>query len=150
MARNPAAKPNPAKVAQETADCFRLKLDGLSVREIAATLGMTSSTVQNRLQAAYDDLVLPVADEVRQIELARLDRWQKRLEDRLVDGEAPERIIPIGLKVQERRSRYLGLDAPERADVTVHEVSEQDVELAAMIREAKAKVAVDEQHLRGR
>lgn len=139
MARNPAASPNPAKVAQEQADAFRLKLDGLSVREIAAELDMPPSTVQDRLQAAYDDLVLPVADEVRQLELARLDRWQRKLEQRLDDGEAAERIIPVGLKVQERRSRYLGLDAPERQEIGVSSLAADDpatLDILARARQA--------------
>lgn len=141
MARNPASKPNPAKVAQQTADCFRLKLDGLSVREIAAELGLSSSTVQSRLQAAYDDLVLPAADEVRQIELARLDRWQRKLEQRLDDGEAAERIIPVGLKVQERRSRYLGLDAPEAAIITTSSLDADDPATLALLDRARQAAA---------
>lgn len=137
MARNPAAKPNPAKVAAEQAEAFKLKLDGYSVREIAEQMGLAKSTVQARLQAAYDELVLPVADEMRQIELARLDRWQRRLEERLEDGEAPERIIPIGLKVQERRSRYLGLDAPERQDINVTGLPAADPAVEALLNEAR-------------
>jgi AcrR family transcriptional regulator len=143
VASNPAAKPNPAQVAQEQHDCFRLKLDGLSVREIADELGLTKSTVQNRLQDAYDDLVLPVADEVRQIELARLDRWQRRLEQRLADGEAPERIVPIGLKVQERRARYLGLDAPERSEVTTTVLPAADPEVEQLLGEARSSAYED-------
>lgn len=137
MARNPAAQPNPAQVAKETHDCFKLKLDGCSVREIADELGLTKSTVQNRLQAAYDDLVLPVADEVRQIELARLDRWQRKLEQRIDDGEAAERIVPIGLKVQERRSKYLGLDAPERSEHTFPLLPVADDAVEQLLSEAR-------------
>lgn len=138
MARNPASKPNPATIADEQARAFRLKLDGLSVREIANHMGMARSTVQDRLDAAYDELVHPLAEEVRQLELARLDRWQKRLEDRLEDGEAPERIIPIGLKVLDRRAKYLGLDAPLRVDANVTETTQEDLAIQDLLSAAHA------------
>lgn len=75
MARNPAAKPNPAKTAQQQRDAFELKLKAYSVRAIAAELDMSPSTVQSHLQAACAELVLPVAHEARQIELERLNTY---------------------------------------------------------------------------
>lgn len=137
MARNPSAKPNPAKIATETAACLRLKLDGRGVREIGTILGMAPTTVQARLQAAYDDLVLPAADEVRQIELARLDRWQWRLEERITEGEDPVRVVPVGLQVQARRARLLGLDAPERQEMTVTELPQSDPAVDSLLSEAR-------------
>lgn len=128
------ARKGSAVVAQEQADCLRLKLDGLTVRETAAALGLPKSTVQERLDAAIAELVLPVAAEVRQIELMRLDRWQRRLEAAMVpcehDDEADDdtpaqpvcrqdipKVITTALRVQERRSKYLGLDVPERSEI---------------------------------
>lgn len=140
MARNPSAKPNPAKVAQEQHDAFQLKLKGLSVRAIAQELGMAPSTVQDRLRAAYDDLVLPAADEVRQLELARLDAWQVRLEERMEDGEDPVRVVPIGLKVQERRARLLGLDAPERQELTTTVLPAADTAVEQLLAEARNEI----------
>lgn len=137
-----------AQIADQAARCYQLRLKGRTIRAIATEVGIAKSTAQDRLDSHIRDLVLPLADEVRLLELDRLDSWAARLEDRLDDGEAPERLIPVALKVQERRARLMGLDAPERADVTVHEVSEQDVELAALIREAKAANAVTEAGLR--
>lgn len=148
MARNPAAKPNPARIADEQHRCFELKRKGMSVRAIAAELKMAPTTVQDRLQAAYDQLVLPIADEVRKLDLARLDAWLERLEERLDDGEDPVRVVPVGLKVLERRSRLMGADAPEKAEMTVHKVDAEDVELIEMLNEARARVAADEEALR--
>jgi DNA-binding transcriptional ArsR family regulator len=138
VARNPAAKPNPAQVAQEQADCFRLKLNGCSVREIAAELGMAASTVQNRLQAAYDDLVLPAADEVRQLELARLDSWHRKLEARLDEALEPEKVVPALLRCQERRSKYLGLDAPERQEITTTVLPAADDAVEVLLAQGRA------------
>lgn len=137
MARNPAAKPNPVKIADEQAEVLDLKRKGLTVRQIAAETGMARSTVQDRLDAAIAELVLPVADEVRQIELLRLDAWQKRLEERLDDGESPERLVPVALKVQERRSKYMGLDAPERAEIVNTTLPAADPAVDSLLAEAR-------------
>jgi uncharacterized protein YerC len=48
----------------------------------------------------------------------------------------------------ERRAKLLGLDAALKVDATVHEVTQQDIELQEMLREAKARVAAQEQALR--
>lgn len=138
MARNPAAKPNPAKVAEQQAEAFKLKLDGATVREIATAMGLPKSTVQDRLDAAYDDLVLPLADEARQLELARLDRWQWKLEQRLDDGEDPVRVVPVAVKVSESRRKLMGTDAPEKVEATVSSVPVDDA-TAAVLAAARAR-----------
>jgi predicted DNA-binding protein YlxM (UPF0122 family) len=123
MARNPASKPNPAKIADEQVKVLNLRRDGLSVREIAERTGIAKSTVQDRLDAALAELVLPLADDVRQLELLRLDTWQKRLEERLTDAEDPVRVVPVALAVQARRAKLLGLDAPTKVDAHVDHIS---------------------------
>lgn len=136
-----APKPSATTIAKEQADCLRLSLDGLVVREIADELGIPKSTVQDRLTAAMAELVLPAADEVRLKELARLDRWQRRLEQRLTDDEDPVRVVPVALKVQERRAKLLGLDAPDvTVDATAAVVSNdpQTLDILARAREATA------------
>jgi hypothetical protein len=40
------------------------------------------------------------------------------------------------LRVAERRARLNGLDAPVRADITVLQVDQRDLELAELMREA--------------
>lgn len=64
--------------------------------------------------------------------------------DRLVKIEAARN------QNSERRAKLLGLDAALKVDATVHEVTQQDIELQAMLREAKARVAAQEQALRDR
>lgn len=53
------------------------------------------------------------------------------------------------MKVEERRVKLLGVDAPERVEATVIEISQEDVALAELVREAQAAAAVAEQRLRG-
>jgi sRNA-binding carbon storage regulator CsrA len=52
------------------------------------------------------------------------------------------------VKVEKRRAKLLGVDAPEHVEVTVVEISQEDVALADLVREAAAAVA--EQQLRER
>lgn len=48
----------------------------------------------------------------------------------------------------ERRAKLTGIEAAIKVDATVHEVTQQDIELQEMVREAKARVAAQEQALR--
>jgi Tfp pilus assembly protein PilP len=52
-------------------------------------------------------------------------------------------------KVSESIRRLLGADMPVRVDATVTEVTQQDIELAELVREAKAKNAAEEAAIRG-
>lgn len=50
--------------------------------------------------------------------------------------------------IRESYRKLFGVDERAKIDVTVHEVSQQDLELQEMLREAKARVAAQEQTLR--
>ncbi|GAA4992565.1 hypothetical protein WHI96_08020 [Pseudonocardia tropica] len=52
-------------------------------------------------------------------------------------------------QLDEREAKLLGLDAPTKADVTVHKVDPQDLELAELINEAKAKNAAERERIEG-
>lgn len=149
MARNPNSLPNPARIADEQVKILDLKRTGMTIRAIGDLLKMPKSTVQERLDAAIAELVLPAADEVRKLDLERLDSWLKRLEDRLDQGEDPVRVVPIQLKVLERRAKLTGADAPVLVDATFTETTQQDIELQEMLAEAKAAQSVDEARIRG-
>lgn len=53
------------------------------------------------------------------------------------------------LKVQERASRLLGLDAPDRVEATVTQVTQADLELQELLREARAASALEQEELGG-
>lgn len=59
--------------------------------------------------------------------------------DRLIKIEDARR------RNNESQRRLLGLDAPTRVDAQVTEVTQQDIELQEMVRDAKAKVQLEEQ-----
>ena len=52
------------------------------------------------------------------------------------------------VKIRESYRRLFGLDRPVKVDATVHEVTQQDIELQEMLREAKAAMHAEEQQIR--
>lgn len=146
----PGASPNSAIRAEERVTAYELRLKGLTIRGVAARMGCSRSKVEALIREEIDARVIPVADEVRKFEVDRLDAWLSRLEERMDQGEDPVKLVSVAIKVSERRARLLGLDAPERADFTVHQVTAEDVALSQLISEAKARQATEEAELKGR
>jgi hypothetical protein len=143
---------NTATVAEEQVRCYELRLTGMSLDRIAKETRLSKGTVHNRIQAEIAARVLPLADEVRKMELDRLDRWLEKLDAQIQDDEAAGRVarnIEVAVKVAERRAKLLGIDAPEKVEATVHEVTQEDIALAELVREAQAAAAVTEARLRG-
>lgn len=81
----------------------------------------------------------------------RLDLCIERLHEQIQNDEAAHRLarnVEVLVKVEERRAKLLGVDAPERVEATVSEVTQEDLALAESVREAQAAAAVAEQQLR--
>lgn len=51
------------------------------------------------------------------------------------------------LRIRESYRKLYGADSPVKVDATVHEVTQQDVELQEMLRDAKAKMQIEEQQI---
>lgn len=112
------------KLTPETIECkeravkaVELRKNGLTFRSIAEQVGYNSP------QAAYDavkrllrETLREPADELRTLELERLDAmWQAHY---LAAQAGDVQAIGACMKLMERRARLLGLDAPEKKDVT--------------------------------
>lgn len=67
----------------------------------------------------------------------------------LLDDGPKLQAIQTLRQLDEREAKLLGLDAPTKADVTVHKVDPQDLELAELINEAKAKNAAERERIEG-
>lgn len=145
----PQTHPNKAKLGAEQSECLQLRLEGKSFRAIAEITGIALATVHARVEAAVALEVNPKAEQLRAIECERLDLYLARLNVRI--GKGDTHAIQTALRISERRSKLLGLDMPQRIEASVesHELTQQDIELQALIREAKAKNAATEAELRG-
>jgi hypothetical protein len=130
---------------EREARALELRKQGWTHREIGDGLGISESGARdicNRVLARLETASTETAEEVRRLELERLDGLEKKAAEVLMkqhvfvnsgrivyDGEA--RLIDDGptlsaidrlLKIQERRSKLLGLDAPEKHDLRLSDL----------------------------
>lgn len=91
-----------------TFQVLELRTTGLSIRKIAAELGIATSAVQAHLTRALTEIRSPPLEEVRELELQRLDEMLISIKDRMAMGDV--RALELALRIQERRARFLGLD----------------------------------------
>ena len=114
----------------ERLDAELERLNGLE-EEVRAVLTRRHITVSNGRVILHPETGEPMEDDGPVLQAT--DRLLKIEEARRRNGE--------------RRAKYTGIEASIKVDATVHEVTQQDIELQEMIREAKAKVQLEEQKL---
>lgn len=137
MASNPSARNNPARVAREQEWAYEHKLNGLSVRAIAARskadLGyeLSKTTVGERITQECADIVDPLKARHRQAELDRLDELDRRAQEVMdtvhykwvvvdedgtrekVEDDAPIlAAVDRRIKISESRRKLMGTDSP--------------------------------------
>ena len=96
---------------------LELRKAGVSYVDIANTLGYkTSSGAHNAVKKMLRRTVQEVADDVRRLEVARLDALILAIWSDAAKGDDSK--IDRVLKIMQRRADLLGLDAPKRQDVT--------------------------------
>ena len=114
---------------------------GMSYAEIGNAMGISESGAYGCVSRALKALKAQAtesAEEERDLELARLDKLLKIAEAAAESGDLAA--IDRVLRIQERRSKYLGLDAPVRSEAqvaiaaTVSLDGVSDVQLAALER----------------
>lgn len=102
-----------AHVHAECVKALDLRLTGMSYRAIAEALGVSDhSTIAQRVAIALKAIVKEPAEAVLKMELERLDVLQHGLWEKAREGDLMA--LDRALKIQDRRARYLGLDAPTK------------------------------------
>lgn len=104
---------------------------GLSYREIAKRLKCHHTTAYEHVVRALEDLkstTLVNADALRELEVQRLDRWEKSLQMGLKEPEGPNRakVVATLIKLAESRRKLLGLDAPQKVEMSGNLYSVRD------------------------
>lgn len=168
MADIPQNHANEAQLAEKKAEAYRLRLRGLTLRQAAAKLGVSHQTIANWSRAEADATVLPLANELRTQQLERLDQMRQSALEVLeryhvvvnqgrvveLDGTPIEDDAPVLaaidrlLKIEERRSKLMGLDAPVRSEIEAR-VEPKPATLIAKIEAAREAVARKEAELGG-
>lgn len=101
--------------AQSEERALDLRRTGASYREIATALNMSLGNAHKLVKRGLTRNLAKcneLADEIRTLELDRLDALQTYLWEKARRGNATA--IDRVLKIMERRARLLGLDKPER------------------------------------
>lgn len=107
------------RVTENRARAFELRKEGLSYRAIGKVMGVSLTTAFEYIQAELNDLrekTVEAAQDVRDMELQRCDEMMAGLWKKGAITGDPAIVMTV-LKVMERRSRLLGLDAPSKAEV---------------------------------
>lgn len=157
MGANGQSRTRPAVVAEQQAECYKLQLEGLSIRQIAKRLGLATGTVHRRINGQCDKVVPPLpptvpglAEQVRARHLEQIQAWLVKLNDQIDREVAVARNVEVGTRLLEREAKLLGIDAPQQVQATVTQVTQEDVALAELVAEAQAAAAVAEQRIRER
>lgn len=112
--RQPAAVPT-AEAMQRERDALELRRAGATYDAIADRLGYTNrGAAYKAVQRGLRRTIQEPADELRQLEVERLDRLLTAVWRSAMGGNlgAVDRV----LRVAERRARLLGLDAPTKIE----------------------------------
>jgi len=105
--------------AERRQKALELRKDGYDYRTIAKTLNTTVKTAYLDVQKCLAEIranTHETAEDVLELELKRLDIAQAALMPRVKDGDP--RAIDTLMRVQERRAKYLGLDAANKLEIT--------------------------------
>lgn len=127
-----AAKLTPSEHRQRLDDVLDMRFRGHSYGEIAKKYQVSVPTIYNWLHKHFQEQRAKI-DELRDFELARLDRLLRAHWDTAIagDGEATDRV----LRILDRRFRILGVEAPKKID------------LRAMIMAIAAEEGVDPEEM---
>jgi DNA-binding CsgD family transcriptional regulator len=97
---------------------LELRKQGLTFAAIGARLGITEQGAHQAGKRALEKLgavTKDEAEELRRLEIERLDALQEGLWPKAAQGSVPA--VQTVLKLMERRARLLGLDAPQKLAV---------------------------------
>lgn len=156
--------------ARRDAQAAELRAQGRTYQQITDELGYADRGNAHRaVRRALRDIVKGPAEKLIQQEAERLDTlYEEALavlerdhltvsHGRIICGDDGQPIPDDGpklaaidrlVKIRESYRRLFGLDSPTKVDATVHEVTQQDLELQEMLREAKARTRAEEQQIR--
>lgn len=134
---------------------------GETMYAISAELGLSESTAYRFMKLALDARLVPTVDEFRRQMNDRLDATQQEVDKNLQIADAlatqayeagnlsaieraltiRQNALALQVRIDERRAKLNGLDAPIQVEATVEHVDPREAELAEMIRQMKARDA---------
>lgn len=129
-------------------EAWRLKITGLSYRQIGPIMGVSAQTISNWIRAyRTSEIRTEIAQKRDEVE-ADLGHLRAAIEPGVLAGD--EKSIRVALAINESVRKFWGLDAPTKVEATVYNVTQDDLALAELIREAQARNAAHEAHVEGK
>ena len=122
-------------------EAVRLRKLGYRYKDIAARMGVSMPTAYKYVMRALERQIAELneaTDEVRELELLRLDDLLQKILTRMDvedDTDVFTRAADRVLKIMDRRSKYLGLDAPARQEIATKFTTENSVDISQMTPE---------------
>ena len=125
--------PEPAQINRER-EIVEWRIEGLTWRQIAERVNMSVAGAFKAYNRAMVRTLKPATEELRELELDRLDTLQQTYWQPAVAGNM--RAADFILRVIDKRAKLLGLDAPTKiqAEVITYDGSDLDREVDAIAR----------------
>ena len=104
-------------ILERQLQALELRKGGFTYREIGKRLGVSHVQAHRDIQEELKHLASlrsESAEELRQLELEKLDNYERNL-SHWADAGSVEAVRTL-IKIQERRAKLLGLDAPEKIE----------------------------------
>ena len=138
-------RPDRVRGIEREEQALELRRAGASYREIARSLSISLRTAHSVVQRGIGRHIAAVAEQgehVLALELDRLDRLLRAVWPQAIQGQP--QAIDRALRIIERRSAFLGLDAPRKlASTTVEGEGLDPAGMIAMLA-VPAKLSVEE------
>lgn len=118
----PAVRSSASKGQQEAvirerhALALEMRKYGYSYDQIAEHFETSPASARTLVKTAMDHAIKEPGQDVIDLELQRLDQLYRLAMNAALDGDTDA--ITKCLAIQQRRAKYLGLDAPEKREVT--------------------------------
>ncbi len=107
------------KATERQRQALELRKAGATYEHIAKELGYRGRAgAAVAITSAMRKTIQEPADDVRRIDLERLNSWLVALQPKIRTGDALS--IQTGLRIMERRAKLLGLDQPIKIDASLH------------------------------
>lgn len=141
----PVTSPGRTIAADRAAEALELRKAGKSYRAIGKALGISfqrAHMIVSTHIAEQKEHAAETADEIRQIELERLDELLEAYLPmaKAGDASAADRV----LKIMDRRARYLGLDAPAKVEATIETHEQRRARLLDEARDPDAPGEIED------
>lgn len=100
--------------ANRRRQAYEMRMLGMSYPQIADKLGVSSETIRRDIKAWTDNIPREKAEELRNMELDKLNQLELQLQKRLRTG-SPQ-AVNAAIRVMQHRATLMGLDRIESHD----------------------------------